>query len=254
MKYTYLLRKTIAIALLSIVLSACSSTKNIGSDEFQKSNTRAETIVSALPDYSSTLSTLQGKGRAIVSEPGNTDRVTVYFSSTQNKSLVTVKNSVGIEGGELLTDGDTLLIYNKIDKVARRVPIGEGNLSRINNLASMNILSLINIPVEAKHVREVLENKNRYRLRLESGAQLVVDKKSHTILSIQQPQSSNLPYSRILYDAYSQIDGFMLPRKITIFSADANSRVNFMIQSLDVNPEIEEPSITLPDNITIYSR
>jgi hypothetical protein len=207
-----------------------------------------------MPNYSDTLRTLKGSGRAIVSEPGNTERVIVNFVSNREKSLVKVKNSLGIEGGEMLTDGDSLLIYNKIDKVARRVAVAEGNLSRIDNLASLNILKLVNFAVAPSEVKAVLESPDLYQLLLKSGARLFVDKGTFTVQEVQQPASSKLPYSKITYDAYGEIDGFRLPRRITIFSSDAKSRMALSIQSLDVNSAIEEPAIQLPDNITFYSR
>ena len=221
---------------------------------FTSTDIPASNITDKLPDYSTTLSTITGKGKAIVSEPGTSDRVTVYFSSNQTKSLVTVKNGIGIEGGKLLTDGDSLLVYNKIDKFARKISIKEGSLDRINNLASLNILDIINYSVDAEEVSKVLENKDLFQLQLKSGATVYVDKDSGLIIKVEQPQSSNLPYSRIEYEAYSEIRGFMLPRRITILSADRKSKVNLLVQSLEINPELAELEIELPDNIKIYYR
>lgn len=248
-RYGYLL------LLLLLVVSACSSSKEIVSESgFSPSETEPNGITGDLPDYSSTLITLKGKGKAIVSEPGTTDRVTVYFSSTKKKSLVTVKNGIGIEGGQILTDGDSLLVYNKVDKFARKIAIKEGNLSRINNLASLNILDIINFTVDPSRVTDVHENKDLYRLHLNTGARIFVNKKTGFIAKVEQPQNSGLPYSSIEYEAYSEIEGFMLPRRITIFGSDKQSKVNLLVQSLEINPKLEELTIELPDNITMYYR
>ncbi|MGK7369908.1 MAG: DUF4292 domain-containing protein [Candidatus Halalkalibacterium sp. M3_1C_030] len=241
------------LSLLVIITAACSTSKETVNDSgFTDTGIEARNITSELPDYSGSLSTLKGKGKAIVSEPGTTDRVTIYFSSNRDKSLVTVKNGIGIEGGKLLTDGDSLLVYNKIDKFARKISIKDGSLNRINNLASLNILDIINFTVDSSQVAQVFENEELYRLMLNSGARIFVDKGTGLIIQVEQPRSSNLPYSRIEYEAYSEIKGFMLPRRITIFSADKNSKVNLLVQSLDINPELEELEIELPKNTKVY--
>lgn len=247
-----LLRVLMSSLLLTLVAMACTSTKVIEKGDFSPSDAEAGYIVSQLPDYSSTLHTLKGKGKALVSEPGNTERVTVYFASTRDKSRVTVKSGIGIEGGQLLTDGDSLLIYNKIDKFARKVAIKEGNLTRIDNLASLNILEMLTFTVVAKQVEQVLENPKFYLLLLQSGAKIYVNKDTYRVKEVMQPRASALPYSKIEYDAYSKIEKFMLPRRITIFSSDEKSRINLLIQSLQINPKLEELTIGLPENITIY--
>lgn len=239
--------------LILLIISACSTSREaVNTTGFTSSNIPAGEITAELPDYTESLSALNGKGKAIVSEPGTTDRVTIYFSSNTQKSLVTVKNGIGIEGGQILTDGDSLLVYNKIDKFARKIAIRDGGLNRINNLASLNILDILNYTVDSNQVSQVLENETLYQLVLEDGAKIYVGKEDGYIVQVEQPQSSKLPYSTIEYDGYSEIQGFMLPRRITIFSADKKSKVNLLVQSLDINPELEELAIKLPDNITVY--
>lgn len=239
--------------LLVLITAACStSKKTVNETGFTHADIEAQKITRELPDYTGSLLTLKGKGKAIVSEPGTTDRVTIYFSSNRDKSLVTVKNGIGIEGGKLLTDGDSLLVYNKIDKFARKISIREGSLNRINNLASLNILNIINFTVDSSRVNRVFESDELYRLRLKSGARIYIDKSTGLIKQVEQPRSSNLPYSRIEYEAYSKINGFMLPRRITIFSADKKSKVSLLIQSLEINPELEELEIEIPKNTKVY--
>ena len=238
-----------------LFIAACSTSKQTVSDAgFSTSSQKGAEITRALPDYSGSLHSLKGKGKAIVSEPGNNERVTIYFSSNREKSLVTVRNGIGIEGGKLLTDGDSLLVYNKIDKFARKISIQDGSLERINNLASLNILDIINFTVDSTQVRQVFENENHYRLQLNNGARVFVGKDNGLIQRVEQPPSSPLPYSLIEYEAYSEINGYKLPRRITILSDDKKSKVNLLVQSLEINPELEELEIELPKNTKIYYR
>lgn len=254
MNPVYSLQNILAVSLLLFIISACSPAKILeGNDDFKTSSVDVEAVISKLPDYRNSLSTLKGRGKAIVSEPGNTDRVTLSFESNRERSLIAVKNTLGIEGGELLTDGDSLLIYNKIDKFVRKISIREGNLKRIDNLASLNILTIINFTVNSENVQTVLENQDQYMIVLASGARLFVDKETNTVQQVQQPPSSALPYSKIIYEAYGRIDEFRLPRRITIFSSDGKSRIALLIQSLEINPKLDKPTIELPDNITVYN-
>lgn len=242
--------------LVLLLLSACRTSEEVISetDNFRKTDKPVGQITGQLPDYTETLSTIRGRGKAIVSEPGTTDRVTVLFSSNHDKSLVTVKNGIGVEGGQILSDGDSLLVYNKIDKFARKVSIRDGDLHRINNLASLNILDILNFTVDENQVEQTRENDGFYRLDLTTGAHIYIDKKTGFVVQVQQPRSSGLPYSHIEYDAYSEIEGFMLPRRITILSADKSSKVNLLVQSLEINPELDKLEIKLPQNITLYYR
>lgn len=237
-----------------VVWVSCSSPKALSEEDYRPSSVDGETIANKLPDYTNSLMTLKGKGRAIVSEPNNTERVTLLFSSSRAKSLVTIRNGLGIEGGQLLTDGDTLLVYNKVDNYARRIPIREGNLDRINRLASLNILDIINFTFDTNDIDRVQENDTHYKLFLSTGTQVYVDKETHLINEIIQPADAQLPYSKIQYDAYAQLNEFMLPRRITIFGAEGQSKIALQVGSLDLNPALDPLTINLPEDIRIYDR
>lgn len=241
-------------ACLCLMLISCSSSQQLidNDDNFTASDKDAENIVQALPDYTEDLQTASGKGRAIVSEPGNTERVTILFSSNREKSKVTIRNGLGIEGGELLTDGDTLLVYNKVDKYARKIPVRGAKLDRINRLASLNILNMLNYSVQQSEVDKLLENENLYLLQLTSGTRIYIDKETIQIRQIEQPPSSDLPYSKIEYSAYASIDGFTLPRRISIFGPEQETKIALQLTALDLNATLESLTITLPDDIRVY--
>ena len=244
----------ILIIACCLVWTSCSSTQQLSKEGFTESETDKASIIQQLPDYSTKLHSLKGKGRAIVSEPNNTERVTLLFSSNRQKSLVTIRNRLGIEGGKLLTDGDTLLAYNKIDKYARKISIRDGELERINRLASLNILDIINYTVDSTDISQVLENQKHFKLLSTRKAEIFVDKESNRIREVVQPKNSDLPYSKIVYDAYSELNGFILPRRITIFGAEGSSKIALQLTSLELNPDIGALKIDLPDDTRIYHR
>ena len=240
------------IGLLCMILWGCSSSGTLTKNGFTPSEKDPVEVVGNIPDYSSKLTSIEGKGRAIVSEPGNTERVTVLFSSNRSKSLVTVRNGIGIEGGQLLTDGDTLLVYNKLDKFARKIPIRGGNLNRINRLASLNILDMISYSVAADKVESISENTDLYRLQLSSGTKVDITKETGLIKQVVQPKTSNLPYSKITYDGYATIEEFKLPRRISIFGAEGKSKVALQLTGLELNPALNALTINLPEDIPVY--
>lgn len=237
-----------------LAVTACSGPRAIQDDGFKNSDISADSLVRQIPIYRNSLTTLTGEGRAVVSEPGNTERVRISFSSNRHKSLVTISNSLGIEGGQLLTDGDTLLIYDKIEKFARQIPVRGANLDRINRLASLNILDMINYSVRAENIRAVHENREFYLLFLHSGTRIYLNKDTYLVEQVEEPVNSELPYSKILYNAYDSLNEFMLPRRITLFGSEGDSKIDLQLTSLTLNPKLDSLAIELPDDIPVYRR
>ncbi len=187
----------------------------------------------------------------MVSEPGNSDRVTIDFEANRQLSLLTIQNRIGIEGGQMLVDQDSILIYNRLDKEAQKISIYDARMTSLNELTSINILDLINFTVSAEEVSSVLESNNSYQLRLKDGSQVFVNKENGWVEQVIQNRRGSAPYSEIIYESYGKLEGFDLPRKITIFSSDGGSRVVFLVRSLNVNPGNLKLTIDIPESIKI---
>lgn len=240
--------------IFGFMIYSCSTSKKLAEQNYHPAGVEPASVVDSIPHYRDELHSVKGEGRAIVSEPGNTERITLLFKSNRQKSLVTIRNGIGIEGGQLLTDGDTLLIYNKIDEYARKIPIRSGNLDRINRLAALNILDIISYSVSADEVQSVLENDQTFKLILTSGTEIYVDKKSYLVQKVVQPKNSQLPYSKITYGAYGSLNKFILPRRITIFGAEEKSKIALQLTALELNPNLNTLGINLPNDIPVYYR
>lgn len=239
------------IVFAGIILSACSTAKPVVEGDYTRSDLTKEEAVNSIPNYSEELTSLEGKGRALVSEPGNSDRVTIDFQANRELSLLTIQNRIGIEGGQMLVDQDSILIYNRLDKVAQKISIYDGRMTSLNELASINILDLINFKVTEEEVRAIFESNKFIQLRLKNGTKVFVDKEQTLVREVEQTGEMSAPYSRIIYESYGELNGFTLPRKITIFSADGDSRVVFLVRSLTVNPKKLQLNIDIPNNIVI---
>lgn len=213
----------------------------------------ADSLVAMMADYSDDLQTMAGSGRALVSEPGNSNRVTVEFQSNRSRSLLTIRTSIGVEGGQILIEPDSLLIYNKVDDIAQKVSPARSTLSSVGSIASLNMLDLFNFRIDVDQIEQIFDNGDTYLALLKDRAAVEVDKSSGLVVRVDRSQSlPPIPYELIEYDGYAEIDRFQLPRKITIFSVDGNSRATFLVQQLDVNGKLPPLEINLPDDIPIY--
>jgi len=213
----------------------------------------ADSLVAMMPDYSDELQTMTGSGRALVSEPGNSSRVTVDFQSNRTRSLMTIRTSIGVEGGQILIEPDSLLIYNKVDNIAQKVSPEQSSLSSVGSIASLNMLDLFNFRIEADQVEQLFDNDDTFYVLLKDRAAVEVSKRSGLVMRVDRSESQlPIPYQTIEYDGYAEIDRFQLPRKITIFSSDGQSRATFLVQQLHVNGKLPPLEIDIPDDIPIY--
>lgn len=243
----------IVVGLAVTVITGCATQRSATDfDDLEPAPISKDSLLSLIPNYEEQLYTMSGSGRALVSEPGNSDRVTVEFLSNREKSLLTIRTSVGIEGGQILIDTDSLLIYNKIDEIAQKVSPEQSTLSSVGSIASLNMLDLFNFRVEMDEIDQVFDSGAAYLILLNNNAVIRVDKSSGLILHVDRSRSEPpVPYRSIEYEGYAEINGFQLPRKITIFSGDGQSRATFLVQQLHVNGKLPPLTVQLPEDIPI---
>ncbi len=244
------MRLTCFVALL-LLFAACRTTAPVIDTNFVPSNTPLEDVIQSLPNYENEILAIKGSGRAIVSEPGNSDRVSIDFESDTTLSLLTIKNRLGIEGGAMLVDQDSILMYFKVDKIAQKISVNDGRLTALNELASVNLIDLLNFKITNDTALELYESETDYLIRLTTNGGANISKKDGLITKITQPWSAGLPYSSIIYEDYGKLKDYTLPRKITILSRDQNSQVIFQIRSLETNPDRLNLTLDIPENITI---
>lgn len=243
--------KYLLVGALFLIISCTSSKKLATNEELYRVTIPLSEVIAKIPNYSGDLVAAKGKGRAIVSEPGNSDRITIDFATDTLLSLLSFKNRIGIDGGSMLADADSILIYNKIDKYAEKVSIQNGRMTNLNELASVNLLDLMNFKIEVEDVERILQSDTEYVLGFYNKGIARINKKDGTVRYVEQSRSSGLPYSSLTYESYGTIDGYTLPRKITILSADRKSQVVFQIRLLEVNPEKLNLEIDIPNDIVI---
>lgn len=242
------------LLILFLIASGCRSSSSLSADEmtFHRSDITPEELVSMVPDYSEQLHSIQGDGRAIVSEPGNSERVSVRFFSSREESLIFVRNSAGIEGGQIYLDTDSLTIYNRVDRIAEKVPLNRSDRSSVGSLASLNLLKLFNYSVSSHDLSEIFENEYYFQAVTFDDALITISKRNGTVVSVAHANNDpNAPYSRIEYEGYSLHDSFFLPGRITVTGSDEKSRVTLMVRRLEVNNQLPDLELTIPENVPL---
>lgn len=237
--------------VLLLFLSACSTSRPITTMEnMSPSSLSAKDLMKVIPNYRESLHSLAGSGRAIVSEPDGSERVTLQFHSNRDKSLIKIRTSVGIEGGQILVDSDSLLVYNRVDKIAEKVSLTQSNLTNIGSLASLNMLDMFNFTIDPDEIDQIYEDEDLYLVLLSDQTEVTISKADGLIQQVVQRKTESA-YSRINYEGYAQINDFYLPRKITILSSDGRSQATFLVQQLEVNGDLPPLEISIPENIPI---
>ena len=247
---------TLLLSLFVIIflINGCAGSGTVLEyDDLDSALITSDSLVAMMHDYSGELETMAGRGRALVSEPGNSSRVTVEFQSNRIRSLLTIRTSIGVEGGQILIEPDSLLIYNKIDNIVQKVSPDKSTLSSVGSIASLNMLDLFNFRIEVNEIEQIFDNGDTYVVLLKDRAAVEVDKRNGLVVQVDRSESPPpIPYQKIEYDGYAEIDRFQLPRKITIFSGDGESRATFLVQQLEVNGKLPPLRIDIPDDIPIY--
>lgn len=242
----------IVLSLAILIFSGCRATHElIETGELEQADIGIEEISEMVPDYIETLNTLSGHGRALISQPGNSDRVTIDFHSNRKTSLLTFRNRLGIEGGQMLVQDDSVLVYNRIDKVAEKISLKDANLTDVGTLATINLLELFHYPFHQHEITDLFQDEQYYVALTEDFTRITIDKNSGWILDLQTHPDAGYPYSRIHYEVYDHYGDFTLPGKITIFSSDGEIRVTFLVRQLQTNSELPEMEISIPDEIPI---
>lgn len=245
--------RSLLTILVLFLLSACSTTEVFtGVEGLEFADISAEELTALIPNYSNELFTVSGGGRAIVSEPGNSDRVTIRFHANRDEGLINVRNSAGIEGGQIYVDRDSLLVYNRLDKIAEKVSLQHGRLTSVGSIASVNLIELLNYTFDADEVDRIYDDGDQFVVLMHNESLIRVTKRSGFIQNVVHASDrSAAPYSRIDYDGYAQINSFHIPRRVTIYSFDGRSRAALLVQQLELNVELPELGIDLPDDVTL---
>ncbi len=258
MKYKNSINVTLAAFVVVVSVSSCGSSKRIAanqneplSEEYRPSRVSKSELMVHLGD--SSLTSIQGRARVQFSAPGSSERGIAEFRADKNNMLVSIRNSLGIEGGSVLVDSDSVLLYYNLDRIAWKFSIADyESMTDISMKLPLNLLAVIKPSVAEDDIASVKENASSYLLTLDDGSEIVIDRQSHLPSVIRYKTDVPDRFSEFIYESYSRLNGINLPRRIQAVTHDRNNRIRFDVIELQVNPSNLRFSLNIPNGVPIF--
>lgn len=241
--------------LILFIVQACQTTKFITdksyNEKFRKISKNPSSVLAKIPDYTDNLHDISGKTRIQISLPHHYQRGFISFISNRQQSKFKFKNSLGIEGGELYFNKDSVLVYNRIDKFARKMSIQRYSYIYLNGVLPINPINIISPRLDTLKAQNLYQSSDYYAINFHDGTRIIISKKDYLIRKIEYPAGLHSDYTTVMFSGYATIDGFHLPRKIQILSSDKKSNIFLLIQSLKINPSNPDFKIKLPPHLKV---
>src|SRR5690606_8300413 len=126
--------------------------------------------------------------RVQLSSPGSSERGSADFIADRSRLLIHLRNHIGVEGGHVLADRDSVLLYYSIDKVAWKPSVMDyETMPDISLRLPLNLLDVLNPVIDGDAIGHVLENANQYLLHMRDGTQVVIDKHTKNVHTMRYP-------------------------------------------------------------------
>jgi hypothetical protein len=244
--------------VVMVLVSSCASSKKIApnrneplSEEYRPSRIPKKELMTHLGDYS--LTSVQGRARVQFSAPGSSERGIADFRADKTNMLVSIRNNIGIQGGSVLVDTDSVLLYYNLDRIAWKFSLDDyESMSDISMKLPLNLLSVIKPTVLEEDIASIQENVSSYLLTLDDGSELVIDRLSLLPSVIRYKTDIPDRFSEFIYESYSRLNGINLPRRIQAVTNDKNNRIRFDVVDLQVNPANLRFTLNIPNGVPIF--
>lgn len=234
-----------------LVVAGCRPRPISFDDSFSASGVNPAELINRLELPEAPIEGLSARGRAQYSAPGSSDRSTIVFASDRTRTLLTLRNSLGIEGARLLVDSDSITIYNRVEQTAQRISRGRQDTMLDYSFYAVNLLSVLSPDFDSYSPRSVLENDTSWMILFADQTRMVFNKSDRRLTRIDFHTHSPFDFSTYLFANHVQVNGYWLPRNIQILSRDKKSTILLQIQSYEVNPPGLSFELDIPSNIRI---
>lgn len=194
---------------------------------------------------------LRGRARAQLSSPGNSERSSIQFASDRKRTLITFRNNLGIEGGRLLVEPDSVTLYNRVDQFVRKVSVKDRETLLDHGFYAVNILSVLEPDFSALTPRRVHESATAWQITFSDNTRMVFDKETRNLIQIEYYETNPAAFSSYLFSGHTRVSGKSVPSNIQILSRDRKSSIFLSIQSVEVNPSGLRLDLEIPPNIPI---
>lgn len=240
------------LLLFAITLNSCApSSMVLYDEEYSVTELDASELMTQMPNYDPPLQAVDGSARAQVSRPGESERATVYFTSNRDVSLLRIRNQLGIEGGRVLSEGDSVTLYNRVDEYVQRFSKDDAAHYYLSGITAMNLVEVMNPDIQGYVAEQVLMGDENYLIVMDDGTRFYLNRNSLNIARIEYPSHSPGVFSTFIFQDHIMIEGYRLPARIQILSSDEKSNIFLLIRSLDVNPPNLDFDLDIPEEMQI---
>lgn len=222
--------------------------------DFEPVDAEPAEILQLISTYGTGIHSLNGRARAQVSGAGYSEQANIEFSSDRERSLLEIRNDLGIEGGRIFSDKDSVLIYDRIEKRAWKMSIDYADRALLNGYTAFNLLEFLIPDIEPSDINLIYHSETEWLLNLKDGRRIYVNKSSGNISKIVTDTENPEAFASFRFMNHSTLDGVELPRRIQILSNDGKSNIFLMIRNLKTNPENLSFDIRIPDDIIVERR
>ncbi|MCH8495921.1 MAG: DUF4292 domain-containing protein [Balneolales bacterium] len=249
------MKHVLFIVVLMVALAGCTPRPvTIEQDNnFTSSNRNPQEILDLVTSNRPLINSLSGRARAQFSTPGSSERSTVQYGSDRDRSLLTFRNSLGIEAGRLLVETDSVTLFNRIDQVVQKVGSQNQDILLDNGYYAVNMLNVLNPDLTQLRPRRVSENATSWRITFDDNTQMVFDKETYVLTSVQYYVQSPIAFSTYLFANHTDVNGYPLPRNVQILSNDKKSSIFLTMQSYEVNPPGLNLDLEIPSHIRVIN-
>ncbi len=242
-----------AVIALLIVVSGCAVPETLQLDEgtFITSEVEKEIFFERYAEKNQTLNAISGRASVQVSEPGRTERANIRFRSDRLHSLLLISNNLGIEGGRIYSDPDSVIVYNRIEEVAHKMSHEEAAWFYLNGIGAMNLIRMLHPITAPEQIDAIYESDDFFLIRTNHGDRHFVSREQMSLRRTERPTHHPQAYSTFSFDNYAEIEGHRLPRRIQILSTDETSNIFLVIRALEVNPTELEFDPGIPGDVAL---
>jgi len=243
--------RTGIILIWGVFAYSCAPKSIALEGDFVQSSRNASEVLDQIRKPVIPLESITGRARAQYSGPGSSERSGVVFSSDRERTLLIFRNSLGIEGGRLLVEPDSVTLYNRIDQVAQKVSPDNHDVMFENGFYAVNMLNILSPDLQKRVPRRIYENDEAWRITFDDHVSMVFNKDSGDLMQFEFRILSNFAFSTYLFANYIEVDGYRLPRNIQITTNDRRSNIYLIVQSYEVNPPLVDLSLDIPGHVRI---
>lgn len=218
---------------------------------FVPSSTTPEDFYHMYTAHSEPLQALHGRASVQVSEPGNTERLTATFYSSRNQSLLSLRNNLGIEGGRIYSDSDSVLVYNRLERTAHKLSYNDAARILLHGVPALNLIRILQPILHAAQIEDILESDQHWLILTRSGSRHLFNRTTLALVQSEIPDLFHEGYSRFHFENHRETQNQLLPGRIRILSPDEKAHIFFVIRSLEINPAGLDFEVDIPDDIEV---